>query len=250
MSDVQVNVDGPIMKVTLCRPERRNAQTPATWRALADAGRAMTADVRVVLVSAEGPSFSAGLDRAMMTPEGVPGEGSMLDLLQHDEATLDAFIVAAQAGFTWLQDTDAVTMAVVNGHAIGAGMQLALACDLIVAGPDAQFAMRETSLGLVPDLAGTSPLVRRVGYHRALDICATGRVVLPEEALQIGLVERVAMEPLAAAHALLQELLAAPPAALRALKPLLQTAGITDPAQQRAHERVAQIARLQDIGGR
>ena len=64
-----------------------------------------------------------------------------------------------------------------QGYAIGAGFQLALACDLRVLADDAQLSMKETSLGLVPDLTGTKPLVEAVGYSRALEICTTGRLV-------------------------------------------------------------------------
>ena len=76
-----------------------------------------------------------------------------------------------------------------QGHAIGAGFQLALACDLRVVAEDVSFAMRETSLGLVPDLAGTEPLVACVGYARALEICATGRAVRADEAVRLGLAQ-------------------------------------------------------------
>jgi len=244
---VRVELSGPVMNVTLCRPEQRNAQTPATWRALAAAGAAMTNEIRIVILRAEGPSFSAGLDRAMMTPEGVPGEGSLLALMSDSDEALQGFISDAQAGFTWWHDVDALTVAVVEGHAIGAGMQLALACDLIIAGRQAQFAMRETSLGLVPDLAGTSPLVRRVGYHRAIELCATGRMVAAEEALRIGLIEDLVDDPEAAVGAMTTQLLASPPGSLRALKPLLRNAITAAPQDQRAAERIAQISRLRAI---
>ncbi len=247
MDAVRVELSGPVMNVTLCRPEQRNAQTPATWRALAAAGAAMTNEIRIVILRAEGPSFSAGLDRAMMTPEGVPGEGSLLALMSDSDEALQGFISDAQAGFTWWHDVDALTVAVVEGHAIGAGMQLALACDLIIAGRQAQFAMRETSLGLVPDLAGTSPLVRRVGYHRAIELCATGRMVAAEEALRIGLIEDLVDDPEAAVGAMTTQLLASPPGSLRALKPLLRNAITAAPQDQRAAERIAQISRLRAI---
>jgi enoyl-CoA hydratase/carnithine racemase len=207
----------------------------------------MTNEIRIVILRAEGPSFSAGLDRAMMTPEGVPGEGSLLALMSDSDEALQGFISDAQAGFTWWHDVDALTVAVVEGHAIGAGMQLALACDLIIAGRQAQFAMRETSLGLVPDLAGTSPLVRRVGYHRAIELCATGRMVAAEEALRIGLIEDLVDDPEAAVGAMTTQLLASPPGSLRALKPLLRNAITAAPQDQRAAERIAQISRLRAI---
>ena len=78
-----------------------------------------------------------------------------------------------------------------QGAAVGAGFQLALACDLRVCSTDARFSMRETSLGLVPDLTGTHPLVRAVGYARALEICVTGRWVDAAEALSLGLATSV-----------------------------------------------------------
>ena len=70
-----------------------------------------------------------------------------------------------------------MTIAAVQGHAIGAGFQLALACDFRVLAEDVQFCMAETGLGLVPDLGGTLPLVRLVGYSRAAEICVTSRRV-------------------------------------------------------------------------
>jgi enoyl-CoA hydratase/carnithine racemase len=246
---VRVEAEASVLSVTLCNPERRNAQTPATWRTLADVSDEVTDTTRVVLLQAEGASFSAGLDRAMMTPEGVPGEPSLLTLAQHEDAEMEGFITEAQRGFTWWSTSSSITMAVVQGHAIGAGMQLALACDLIVAADDAQFAMRETSLGLVPDLAGTSPLVARVGYARALEICATGRFVDAQEALTIGLVDRVFPRDQLGEYSrtFAQELQVGPPDAVRALKGLLRSAALNTPEQQQAAERRAQIGRLQDL---
>lgn len=246
---VRVHAVDTVLYVTLCTPERRNAQTPATWRTLAEVSSEVTDDIRVIVLQAEGASFSAGLDRAMMTPEGVPGEPSLLTLAQHDATEMEAFIAEAQAGFTWWSTSSCITIASVQGHAIGAGMQLALACDLILAADDAQFAMRETSLGLVPDLAGTSPLVARVGYAHALDICATGRFVTAEQALNIGLVNRVVpREHLAQeTNTLAHELQAGPVDAVRALKALLLGAAHNTPEQQQAAERRAQIGRLQDL---
>ncbi len=123
----------------------------------------------------------------MFTPEGIPGEPTFIDLARRDDAGIDATIAEYQEAFTWWRRTDIVSIAAVQGHAIGAGFQLALGCDLRVVADDVQFAMRETSLGLVPDLTGTHPLVGLVGYARALEICATGRFVGAEEAVSSGL---------------------------------------------------------------
>ena len=167
---LRLSVQAPIARVTLARPQARNAQTPATWRALTAVGAALGPDV---VVLDEGPSFSAGLDRRMLDGTGVE-EASLADLAALDAPALDRTLAGFQAAFTWWRRSSAVTVAAVAGHAVGAGFQLALACDLIVCAEDAQFAMREVSLGLVPDLGGTGRLVAAVGSARALEICGTG----------------------------------------------------------------------------
>ncbi|BFO20398.1 hypothetical protein SHKM778_67860 [Streptomyces sp. KM77-8] len=154
---VRLTVDDAIATVTLTNPAKRNAQSPALWRALTEVGRLLPGSVRVVVLRGEGKSFSAGLDRQMFTPEGIEGEPSFIDLARRDDAALDATIAAYQEAFTWWRRSDIVSIAAVQGHAIGAGFQLALACDLRVVADDVLFAMRETSLGLVPDLTGTHP---------------------------------------------------------------------------------------------
>jgi len=118
-----------------------------------------------------------------------------------------------------------------------------------VVADDVAFAMRETSLGLVPDLAGTSPLVRSVGYARALEICVTGRFVGAPEAVAIGLacmaVPRAHLD--ATARDLADAILQAPQAAVRELKPLLRNAIDASPADQLRAEREAQARLLTDM---
>jgi enoyl-CoA hydratase/carnithine racemase len=220
------------------------------WRGLAAIGRELLADdsVRVVVLRGEGESFSAGLDRAMFTT-GVDGEPGLAQLAGYDDATLDATIAGFQEAFTWWRDSRVVSIAAVQGHAVGAGFQLALGCDLRVVADDVQLAMKEPSLGLVPDLAGTKPLVELVGYARALEICATGRWVGADEAVAIGLaslavrrdeLDRAALD-LAAA------VLSAPSGAVRATKELLQGAAGRSHHEQQAAERAAQAGRLREL---
>ncbi|MFF9218488.1 enoyl-CoA hydratase/isomerase family protein [Streptomyces viridosporus] len=248
---VRLTVDDAIATVTLTNPAKRNAQSPALWRALTEAGRLLPGSVRVVVLRGEGKSFSAGLDRQMLTPEGIEGEPSFLDLARSAEAGLDATIAAYQEAFTWWRRNDIVSVAAVRGHAIGAGFQLALACDLRVVADDVQFAMRETSLGLVPDLTGTHPLVGLVGYARALEICVTGRFVAAEEAVNTGLANLAvpAAELDAAVRDLAAALLAAPRDAVIETKALLRGAQERTYEEQRAAERAAQGRRLRDLAG-
>jgi enoyl-CoA hydratase/carnithine racemase len=236
---------GSVLTITLDRPERRNAQVPSLWSALAEVGRGLDPAVRVVVMRADGPSFSAGLDRAMLTPGGAPGELSILALAGGAVGPLEEAIEQFQAGFSIWAQVPAIVIAAVQGHAVGAGFQLALACDLRVVADDVAFAMAETSLGLVPDLAGTSPLVRTVGYARALEICATGRFVGAQEAVAIGLATvAVPGDQLdATALELADTILNAPQGAVQELKPLLRNAIDASPADQLAAEREAQ-ARL------
>jgi enoyl-CoA hydratase/carnithine racemase len=248
---VRVTVGGGVATVTLTDGARRNAQTPAMWRALAQTGSELPGSVRVVVLRGEGPSFSAGLDRRAFTPEGIPGELSFPELASRPDDAVDAEIARYQAAFSWWRRNDLVTIAAVQGHAIGAGFQLALACDLRIAAEDAEFAMRETSLGLVPDLTGTHPLVSLVGYARALEICATGRAVRAAEAERIGLVNLVvpAADLASAAGDLAAALLDAPRDAVIETKALLRSAAELDFAAQCAAERAAQLRRLRDLVG-
>lgn len=248
---VRLTVDGSTATVSLTNPAKRNAQSPAMWRTLAEAGRVLPGSVRVVVLRGEGTSFSAGLDRQMFTPEGIEGEPSFVDLARSSDGELDAAIAEFQEGFTWWRRNDIVSVAAVQGHAIGAGFQLALACDVRVVADDVQFAMRETALGLVPDLTGTHPLVGLVGYGRALEICVTGRFVSAEEAVSSGLANLAvpadqlddAVRDLAAAIA------AAPRDAVIETKTLLRGAADRTYDEQRGAERAAQARRLRDLAG-
>jgi enoyl-CoA hydratase/carnithine racemase len=160
---LRIQHDGPVLSVTLANPEMRNAQTPSLWLALAEVGESLPTEVRVVVIRGEGASFSAGLHRQMLAPGGLPGEADILALATADEG-LDETIAGFQRGFTVWRSVPAVVVAVVQGQAVGAGFQLALAADLRLLADDAQLSMREVRLGLIPDLGGTGPLVHLVGY--------------------------------------------------------------------------------------
>jgi len=137
----------------------------------------------------------------------------------------------------------------VQGHAVGAGFQLALACDLRVVADDVSFAMKETSLGLVPDLAGTWPLVEALGYAAALEVCVTGRPVLAQEAVASGLASMAvpAQRLRETVDDLVAAVLAAPAGAAVATKHLLSGARGRTPSEQQAAERGAQRDRLREL---
>jgi len=185
---LEFSVAGSVATVTLARPERRNAMTPSMWRGLARIGAAMPADVRVVVVRGAGRSFCAGIDLRMFSAEGVPGEER--NPAASDPGFEDS-IAGFQAGYTWLRSPAFVSIAAVQGHAIGGGFQLALSCDLRVLADDARMCMKEPALGLVPDLTGTKPLVDIVGLPRAIELCLTARTIDAREAAELRLAELV-----------------------------------------------------------
>jgi enoyl-CoA hydratase/carnithine racemase len=239
-------VDREVAWVTLDAPHRRNAQSPLMWARLADIGVSLPSSIRVVVLRAEGPSFSAGLDRSILLGHG---SSSLWAMAEMDDAALDATIARFQQAFTWWARPELISIAAVQGHAVGAGFQLALACDLRVLADDARLQMKETTLGLVPDLAGTKPLVDIVGYPAALEICATGRWIDAAQALQLRLANLVVgrAELDAAVADLVAALLAAPADAVAQTKALLLAASGRTAEAQRAAERRAQAGLLRTL---
>lgn len=244
---VRTSSEDDVLTITIEGPETRNAQDPRVWAELAHIGRELPDHVQVVLLRSTGPVFSSGLDLGFLDPANPEGAGELLRL---DDTQLDERIAAYQEAFTWWREASAVTIAVVQGAAVGAGFQLALATDLVVATPAARFAIREPDHGLIPDLGGTVRLLEQVGYSRALDICSTGRWVQAEEALALGIVNRlVDSDSLEAELAALVERLRGPRSGpVRALKGLLRTGVGRSAPDQLAAERAAQVQRLRVLG--
>lgn len=236
-ADIVVTVEGDCATVNLTRPHVRNAQTPEMWNQLAEIGRSMSDDVRFVVLRGEGEDFSAGLDRQALA-------GPMIDQLRDNP---QPFIAAAQAGFAVWSNIPQTVIAEVQGNAIGAGFQLALASDVIIAAFNARFAMRETSLGLVPDLGGTGALVDAIGYRRTFALCATGDFLSADQAHQWGVVHQVADDASAAVTALLDQLRGVDAGALGDLKALLRT--VAQDQQSWDAERDVQLRRLAALFG-
>jgi enoyl-CoA hydratase/carnithine racemase len=234
-------VDGLVATITLNRPEVRNAQHPAMWAGMVEVLESLGDEVRVVVVRGAGGTFSAGLDLSLFD--------SFVDMTAgSDQEIIDA-IGTFQLPFAMLADPRRISIAVVDGYAIGAGFQLALACDLRIVADDAQFCMKEPALGLVPDLVGTKPLVEAVGYARALEICATARMVPAIEAAELGVAQAVVpadrLDP--ALEAMIAGLTAHSVGAVRATKALLQQAPARSLDEQRLAERTAQAARFREL---
>ena len=244
----RVDLEEQRATITLNRPDRLNCQSPVMWDELIRVRRTLPGTVRVIVLRGEGRAFSAGLDRALFGPDAA---GGILELPRLPRAEATARIAQWQGAFDWASRPDLVSVAAVQGHAIGGGFQLALGADLRIVAADAQFTMAEPMLGIVPDLGGTKRLVDLVGYSRAADICLTGRRVSAEEALRIGLASRVVPndELDAVVEETVNALLAIDRGAAAETKALLQRAGSRTQDEQQAAEREAQYRRLRTIAG-
>lgn len=201
---VRVERDGAVTIVTIDRPQARNAVDRETADALADAFRAFDADGEhdVAVLTGAGGTFCAGADlKAIATGDANRVEPDGDGPMGPTRMTLSKPVIAA-----------------VEGHAVAGGLELALWCDLRVAARDAVFGVYCRRWGVPLVDGGTVRLPRLVGHGRALDLILTGRSVDAEEALRIGLADRVA-EPGAALEAAVElgrELAALPQGCLRA----------------------------------
>jgi len=199
-------------RITLARPEKRNALDLAAARELRESLRELAADasVRVVLLAADGDDFCAGADLTALNALLGANDAAQLE---DAEALGDVFRV--------MRAMPQVVVAAVKGRALAGGAGLATACDLVIAHEGARFGYPEVRVGFVPAMVMT--LLRRLtGEKRAFDLVATGRQVTAREALELGLVSRVvpASDFDAAIEKLVAELAATPAEALRMTKRL------------------------------
>ena len=188
----------------------------------------------------------------MFTAEGVAGAPSIMALTAMPQREATAQIGRWQQAFDWMSRPDLVSLAAVQGHAVGGGFQLALGADIRIVADDVSFVMAEPKLGIVPDLGGTKRLVDLIGYSRAAEICLTSRPVLAEEALRIGLASAVV--PLADLDAAVERtvsaLLAVNRDAATETKALLLGAACHTQAEQQVAEQEAQYRRLCALVGK
>ena len=180
MSDnIRVERQGQVEVVVLNRPDVLNALDRATLEDLGEAFARVASEgtARALLLTGEGRAFAAGADIAQMRALDPVGAE---DFSRLGHTTLEA-----------LENLSIPTLAAVNGFALGGGCELALACDWIYASEKARFGQPEVGLGLIPGFGGTSRLVRRVGIGWAKELVLTGDPITSDEALRIGLANRV-----------------------------------------------------------
>jgi enoyl-CoA hydratase/carnithine racemase len=241
---VTIEISGGVADVRLNRPEKYNALSREMFAALGEAGERLGGEpgVRAVVLSGNGRGFCAGLDfdsfRAMTADAGeAPRSGGPAPAQAKQDARPDNFF--QRSAYTWKR-LPVPVIAAVHGVAYGGGFQIALGADLRIAKPDARFSILEIQWGLVPDVALTQTVRDVLRQDVVKELTWTGRVVDGREALSLGIVTRLADDPLAASLELAREIAGRSPDAVRAGKRLLEEAWHADAATGLALE-----ARLQ-----
>jgi 2-(1,2-epoxy-1,2-dihydrophenyl)acetyl-CoA isomerase len=184
--EIDFRVEGGVAWIRLMRPDKLNALTTRLAQEALDALAMAREDeaIRCVVVTGEGRGFSAGQDLTEFMGTAAAGEGTTLDVAEHLRSGYNRMITA-------IVELPIPVIAGVNGVAAGAGLSLALACDLRLASDAARFLQAFVKIGLVPDSGSNWLLPRVVGYAKALELSITGDLIDAEEALRIGLVHRV-----------------------------------------------------------
>lgn len=176
---VRVNIDEGVAVVRLNRPEAANAMNSAVINRLLELFEGLRNDtaVRGIVVTGEGKHFCAGADIGEMA--------------KMDDMAAKGFAETGQRLMFAIEGVGKPVIAAVNGHAAGGGLELALACDFIVAAESAVFAAPEVRLGIIPGFGGTQRLSRLIGKTRAKELIYTGQGINARVACAIGLVNRI-----------------------------------------------------------
>jgi enoyl-CoA hydratase/carnithine racemase len=239
MAELLSQRDGSIHRLILDRPARRNALTPEVARALAQEIDQIeeTGEARVILLSGAGGHFCAGLDLRWLD---ALGETPSVADLQHGLSDFQAAVIA-------IVRSPVPVLAVVQGTAAGFGFDLALACDMRLAGASASFTSAFARMGLVPDGGSTFTLPRLVGVGRALRVLMTDQAIDARSALSIGLVEEVFEDAQleAGVARVVGALTAAAPSSVRAIKRLSRAQEVGALEQALSSEGAAQLQALQ-----
>ncbi|HHG8774393.1 TPA: 2,3-dehydroadipyl-CoA hydratase PaaF [Raoultella planticola] len=212
MSELLIARQAQVLHLTLHRPQARNALNNALLGQIAEALEAAATDsqISVCVISGNSRFFAAGADLNEMAEKDLPA--TMDDIRPRLWARIDAF--------------PKPLIAAVNGYALGAGCELALLCDLVVAGDNARFGLPEITLGIMPGAGGTQRLIRSVGKALASRMVLSGESIDAQRAQQAGLVSEITPAPLTDEYALKLAATIArhSPLALRAAKQALRQA--------------------------
>ncbi|HTX45593.1 MAG TPA: crotonase/enoyl-CoA hydratase family protein [Solirubrobacteraceae bacterium] len=233
---VRISVDDHLAVVTLTRPDKHNALDIAMFDAIIAAAARLRDEpgVRAVVLHGDGPSFCSGLDVASIMSAQANGDGGF------DRLTDEAPNWFQRTAYDWVR-VPVPVIAAIHGVCYGGGLQIALGADIRIATPDARLSVMEIKWGLIPDMSITRTLPRLVGIDVAKELTYTGRVFSGTEADSLGVVTRVAEDPVGEAMSLAREIAAKSPDAIRGAKRLFDESWNGSPAETLALE--AQLQR-------
>ena len=211
----------------LNRPDKLNSFTIKMWREMGALGKELQDDpsLRALVVIGNGRAFSSGIDTSVFTGGGASIEDGVSETT-HADPTVNG-ILRTQDAYSWLENARYPTIAAVHGYAFGAGLQLALACDIRVFARGTKVGLLEHKYGILPDLGGTQRLPRVVGAGKAKEMIWTAARIDAEESFRIGLCEQLveAEELETAASTLAATIAAQPPLAVQGAKRAVEAAG-------------------------
>ena len=216
---VTVDVNAHVASVVLNRPDKMNAVNLDMFAELSALGERIASDrgIRAVVVSGAGDNFCAGIDTSIFAAGQAIG-GKMMVPQEASPANL-----FQRAAWVW-RELPIPVICAIHGAAFGAGLQIALGADIRYASPAAKLAIMESKWGLIPDMAITVTARDVIPLDRIKELAYTARVVLAEEALQLGLITQMHDDPLAAAEATAAAIASKSPDAVRAMKTLFDEA--------------------------
>jgi enoyl-CoA hydratase/carnithine racemase len=216
---VRIEIADHVADVALVRADKHNALDRAMFEAIVDAASRVAGEptVRAVVLHGEGPSFCSGIDLASLL-SGASGIDGVLEELRSPSPNF-----FQRAAYDWVR-VPVPVIAAVHGNCLGGGLQIALGADIRIATPDARLSVMEAKWGLVPDMSISRTLPRLVGIDVAKELTFTARTITGAEAKELGLVTRVAHDPLSEARKLAAEIAGRSPDAVRAAKRLYDEA--------------------------
>ena len=222
---IKVDVEAPIATITLDRPKVLNALSPAVIAEVGGALRDLDADesIRAVVITGGSKVFAAGADIGDMA------ERSAAEQLNRDQT----------GAWTPISGFKKPLIAAVNGYCLGGGCELALMCDVIIAGDSARFGQPEINLGIIPGAGGTQRWPRTAGKYVAMEVMLTGGMVSARRAHELGIVNKVVPAEMSVpvAQRMARQLAEKPPVAVRLAKESVQKAFETSLAEGLASER-------------
>ena len=233
---VRVEVADHVAVVTLTRADKHNALDVAMFEQIIAAAERLGTEpgVRAVILHGDGPSFCSGLDVVSIMAAGG-GVAGLTDRVQGDVPNW-----FQRAAHDWLA-LPVPVIAALHGNCFGGGLQIALGADIRIAAPHTRLSVMEVKWGLVPDMSITRTLPRLVSIDVAKELTYTGRIFDAVEAQRLGVVTRIADDPLTVAHSLAAEIAGRSPDAVRAAKRLFDESWTGAPQQTLTLEAELQL---------